>query len=341
MHMIGRGSRYGFALFTLSGLLLSGCGSEFDDASTDIERREEPVIVCNQPDGCCDPAKYVKCQNFGKRTPNGYTVGVTTYICRDTASSTTPSATCLVNPGDYAIGGGASASAFAAAPTSSLPILGLNGGWTATSAGILGPVTHTLHTYAIGLQVVDSSFRSVNLGNDIHEYDFSANTGDPNRLGGTVRVPTGDLLIGGGWSAGGGAFAVDAYATGMSRGTWHVNGKQFRAGAARLNGVAIGISLCLPAANPIFCFNHRDIIEATSDDGTIVEGALADNTHEAQFVVGVGAISSSWERPIGGLNPRGAGGFGSPSQYGEGYAYTVAPTGDLGHVTAQIMTMGF
>jgi hypothetical protein len=225
------------------------------------------------------------------------------------------------------------ANVYAAAPTKSMPLLGLGGGWTATSAGILGTVTHHLTTYAIGLQVVDSSSRPVNIGkNDIHEYDFAINTADPNRLAGTFRVPAETLLIGGGWYSTGGVFAVDAYATGMYAGTWHVNGKQFRAGAPHFTGIAIGISRCLPAANPLFCFDHRDIIEATSNDATIVEDAIATNTHAAQFVVGVGAMSSSWDRPIGGLVPR---------SLDEGYASTVAPTGASGHVTAQIMTMGF
>jgi len=267
-----------------------------------------------------------------KRTPNGYMVGITTYICQDSAPSAAPVATCLVNPGDYAIGGGAMANVYAAAPTKSLPLLGLGGGWTATSAGILGTVTHSLKTYAIGLQVLDSSFRPVNLGNEIREYDFPINTSDPNRLTGTFRVPAETLLIGGGWYSTGGVFAVDAYATGMYAGTWHVNGKQFRAGAPHFTGVAIGISRCLPAANPLFCFDHRDIIEATSDDGTIAEGAIATNTHAAQFLVGVGAVSSSWDRPLGTLAPR---------SLSEGLAVTVAPTGASGHVTAQIMTMGF
>jgi hypothetical protein len=30
-----------------------------------------------------------------------------------------------------------------------------------------------------------------------------------------------------------------------------------------------GVSRCLPSSNPIACFVHRDIIEATSPDGTV------------------------------------------------------------------------
>jgi hypothetical protein len=341
MHMIRRGPWYGFALSTLTGFLLSGCGSELDEASPQIEHREGPALVCNQANGCCDRAIYDDCIVEMKSTANGYRVVVSTFICRATDQSVTPSSSCRVDPTDYSIGGGVVVlDTLGAAPTSSLPIAGLGGGWKATSAGISGPVTHRLQTYAIGLQVLDSSLRSVNIGNDIHRYAFSANTGDPNRLSGTLTVPAGDLLIGGGWSAGGGAFAVDSYATGMLGGKWHLNGRQFRAGTAQLSGVAIGLSRCLPAANPVFCFGTRGIIEVASPDTGGIVGAVANNTHSAQFVVGVGAMSSSWERPIWGLYSAGLGSFGTDSQYGAGVAFTVGPEGDSGHVTAQIMTVG-
>jgi hypothetical protein len=342
MDTIRRDSWYGVALFTLSGLLLSGCGSELDEVPPDLESRESPALICNEPNGCCDPAIYESCRNQMKSTPNGYRVVVTIFVCLATPTSTTPLATCRVHPTDYAIGGGVFVQNTAAAPIGSVPIFGLGGGWRAASAGITGPVAHSLKTYAIGLQVLDPSFRTVNIGNDIHRYNLSANTGDPNRLSGSVNVAAGDLLIGGGWSGSGGVFAVDAYATGMSKGKWTVNGKQFRdgAGAAQLNGVAIGLSRCLPAANPIFCFGSRDIIEKVSTDSTGVRVATAYNTHPEQFVVGVGGMSSSWERPLWGMYPLAPGLFGSPSEHGSGAALTVAPGGDSGHVTTQIMTIG-
>jgi len=342
METIARGPWYGAALLTLGGLWLSGCGSELDERSPDIERRQGAALFCDRPDGCCDPAIYESCQTVAKTAPNGYRVAVTTFACRATQSSTTPSQICRVDPTDYLIGGGAfTLGSTAAALTKSLPILGLGGGWSAKSAGISGPVSHGIKTYAIGLQVLDSSFRTVNIGSDIHAYLFAASGGDGNQVGGTLTVPAGTLLIGGGWTAGTGTFAVDAYATGMLGGKWHVNGKQFGSGTALLTGEAIGISRCLPSANPVFCFSGRDIIEATSPDGTFLQGIVANNTHPNQFVVGVGASSSSWSRPIWAMALLGVGELGSPSENGSAAAFTVAPTGDLGHVTTQIMTLGF
>jgi hypothetical protein len=338
MHMIGRGSWYGFALSALSGLLLSGCGTEFDEAPADLESRESPALVCNQPNGCCDPAIYESCSASMRSAPSGHRIVVTTFICLTTPSSTTPSATCRVHPTDHAIGGGAWVQgAVGAAPTSSLPISGLGGGWKATSAGIVAPVAHGLKTYAIGLQVLDTSFRPINIANDIHRYDFTANASDPSRIVGSVRVAGGHVLVGGGWSASGGAFAVDAFASGMSGGKWTVTGNQFRAGVPKLSGVAMAVSRCLPAANPSFCFGSRDIIQETSADGTGIQGIAVNNPHSELFVVGVGVISSSWDRPIWGLFPL-KGSAASP--YGVGAAFTVGPTAALGNVTTQVMTMG-
>lgn len=331
----GRGPWYGVALLTLSGVWLSGCGSELDDAPSDLEHHQSATAFCNKANGCCDPALYEDCSNFIMSVPGRGAVGVTTYRCFPTASSTAPSATCRVDSGDQLIGGGAFAiDASNIAITKSLPILGLGGGWSAQSAGISGSVRHRLRTYAIGLQVLNSSLRPVDIGGDIHEHIFFP-TSSGSRASGFLPLPSDQVLVGGGWSAGAGTFAVDAYATGMLGGKWNVNGTRLDGGVANIIGAAMGVSRCVPSSSPIACFSHRDIIEATSPDGTSTQAVLVANPHSDEFIVGAGLISSSWSRPISALFAAGPG----PSD--SGLAVTQAPTGDLGHVTAQVMTMGF
>jgi len=344
MNTIVRGW-YGFALFTLSGLL-PGCSFEVGDAPAEVERpqdiesHEEPVLLCNRPDGCCDLNIYESCSTSSRRASNGIQVGITIYTCRPSAESTTPSSTCRVDAEDLLIGGGAfTLGTFDAAITKSRPIHGMGGGWAAKSVGISGPVSHAIKAYAIGLQVL-SNLRPVNIANETHSHVFSATTGNGSTFGGSVKLPAGEFLIGGGWTAGTGTFAVDAYATGMSAGTWHVNGAEFGDRAPSLTGEAIGLSKCVPAANPVVCFGPRAITEATSSGGNFLQGIVVNNPFDNQMVVGVGAISSSWSRPIWALFPLEGEGFGTPGMYGRGAAFTVAPTGDQGDVTAQLLTLG-
>ena len=125
----------------------------------------------------------------------------------------------------------------------------------------------------------------------------------------------------------------------MSGGKWTVTGNQFGAGVPKLSGVAMAVSRCLPAANPAFCFGSRNIVEGTSPDGNGIQGIVVSSPHSEQFVVGVGVISSSWDRPIWGLFP--LKGSADVSPYGVGAAFTVGgPTAALGNVTTQVMTMG-
>jgi hypothetical protein len=153
-------------------------------------------------------------------------------------------------------------------------------------------------------------------------------------VGKGFTVPAGEVLVGGGFSTNSGAFAVDAYAVGMAGGTWKVNAKQFGATPAKVTGEAISLSRCIPSANPSLCLTRRKIFEAVSGEGNFLQGVSAANTDSALFVVGSGAISSSWERPIWAT-------FQLPNENGVAFAFTVAPTGALGHVKAQALALGF
>lgn len=221
-----------------------------------------------------------------------------------------------------------------AAPTKSSLTPGLGGGWSARSEGISGPVTHTLKTFSIGIQMLATNGSPINLANDIHTYTFAGAGSD--QAGGALTVPAGEVLIGGGFATNSGTFAVDAYASGMLGGTWRVNAKRFAGSSAKVNGQAITLSRCLPSANPRICLDSRKIFTAVSADGTFLQGASATND-SSRFLVGVGAISSSWSRPIWGMFPL----PNPPAGGGTAFAFTVAPGGDLGHVTAQALTIGF
>lgn len=339
MRTIRRGPGYGFTLFTLSGLLLSACGSELDEAPPEVENRQGAALACNHPDGCCDPAIYETCsiQNF--TAANGARIVLKTFSCPGVAASTKPSATCPVEDQFYAIGGGAMVlGTFNASIKESVPLVGLNGSWSATSENIGGPASHSLQAFAIGMKLYTAGGRTVNLANDIHRYVNTRYTGD-DKVTSTTAVSADELLIGGGWFAGARTFAVDAYAIGMLGGKWRLNAEAF-GGGGLIFGVAIGLSRCLPAASPLVCFGHRDILEATSADGTSIQGAVAYNTHPSSMVVGVGAVSSSWDRPIWALFPAGAGPSGGSDQYGAGAAFNIGTTGDPGNVMSQIMTIG-
>jgi hypothetical protein len=345
MHSIGRGLWRGVTVFAMSGLL-AGCGSgmDLDEAppELELESTQEAAVDCGAPDGCCDPAVYEDCSVTGYSAPNSARIVVTYYACPASAQSTTPSTVCRVEDGYYAIGGGAfTLGTFAAALSMSRPLVGSNGGWAAASKGILGPVNHSVKAYAVGMKLYNSAGRAVNIDADIHEHlFFPSSNGD--RISGSVTVPAGQLLLGGGFTAGvEGTFAVDAYATGMLKGKWSVNGKQFRAGAPSLFGSAISLSRCLPASNPIVCFGPRSIDEETSAGGPALQAAVAANTHSAQAVVGAGIISSSWSRPIWAMMPLPPGPFGSSTQFGSAAGFTVAPTGASGSVTTQVMSIGF
>jgi hypothetical protein len=231
-------------------------------------------------------------------------------------------------------GGAATLGSMEAALKRSMPVsVGSHGSWGARSEGILGLVSHGLKTYALGLKMIDRlTDEEVNLDNDIHSYCVNSNLGE--RVTASKTLPSGQLLIGGGWSAGSGTFAVDAYATGMLRGKWTVNGQQFGTTTGQILARAIGLSRCLPAENPIFCFPARAITEAVSPDGTTIQGAVAQHPSSFQVMVGVGVKSSSWSRPIWMMYPL---------AYNEDMAvgFTTAPTGALGHVATQILTVGF
>jgi hypothetical protein len=325
--------------------LLPACIAEIDDTSSEEARgnitvSRQAITNCGNPKwGCCDSALYSSCDAvlIGQRSQDhDVELVFKLYTCPTTPSSTTPSSTCRVEDGFYLIGGGAATlGRMEAALKRSIPSsVASRGSWGARSEGILGPVSHGLRTYAIGLKMIDLlSGEDVNLDNDVHSYSVNSNLGE--RVTASTTVPSGQLLIGGGWSAGSGTFAVDAYATGMSRGTWTVNGQQFGTTTGQILGRAIGLSRCLPAANPIFCLPARDITEAVSPGGTTIQGAIAQYPDSFQAMVGVGVKSSSWSRPIWMMYPL---------AYTDGntaVGFTTAPTGASGHVTTQILTVGF
>jgi hypothetical protein len=331
-----------------SGGLLPACITEVDDtasreAPATITVSRQAIINCGADPkwGCCDLSLYDSCDALltGQQTDE-YDVHLIfkSYTCRTTASSTSPSATCGVEDGFYLIGGGAATlGSTGAALKRSTPVsVGSHGSWGARSEGILGPVSHGLKTYAIGLKMIDRlSGEEVNLDNDIHAYTVLSNFGE--QVTASKTLPSGQLLIGGGWTAGSGMFAVDAYATGMLRGKWTVNGQQFGTATAQIAARAIGLSRCLPAANPIFCFPARAITEAVSPDGTTIQGAVAQNPHSLQVMVGAGVKSSSWSRPIWMMYPLAY----NADIEDRAVGFTTAPTGALGHVVTQILTVGF
>jgi len=326
------------------GSLLPACGAGIDGASSEegpaeVTVSRQAVFACNDMWGCCDSSLYSSCDavGIGQRTTDSDVMLIfKLYACPTTASSTTPFSTCGVEDGFYLIGGGAATlGSMDAALKRSVPVsVGSHGSWGARSEGILGPVSHGLKAYALGLKMINKlTDEDVNLDDDIHSYSFNSNLGD--RVTASKNVPSGELLIGGGWSGGTGTFAVDAYATGMSAGKWTVNGKQFGTTTGQILGRAISLSRCLPAANPLFCLRARDINEAVSPDGTFLQGALAKSGSSFQAMVGVGVKSSSWSRPIWMMYPVAYTGEDTTA------GFTTAPVATLGHVTTQIMTVGF
>jgi len=325
------------ALLALGGALLGGCTLQVDEAPPDVERHQEAAGACGPgvPDCGCNLDIYTSCSPRSQRTADGkYYLAITHFVCKDTAAASTPSGTCPVQSTDYAIGGGAFViGSTGAALTKSRLVPGLAGGWSAKSAGISDAVQHSLRIFSVGLQLFDANtLRPVNISNDIHDYVFASGTGD--QVGKSFTVPGGEVLIGGGFSTTTGSFAVDAYASGMLGGTWRVNAKQFGDTPAKVTGEAISLSRCIPSANPSLCFSRRRIFEAVSADGNFLQGVSAANTDSTLFVVGAGALSSSWLRPLWATFPM-------ANDNGVAFAFTVAPTGDLGHVTAQALSLGF
>jgi hypothetical protein len=325
------------ALLALGGALLGGCVVEVDEVPENVERHQEASGACppGVPDCGCNLDIYSDCSVKMQRTADGkYYLAITHFICKDTAASSTPSGTCPVQSTDYVIGGGAFViGSTGAALTKSRLVPGLGGGWSAKSAGVSGAVQHSLRIFSVGLQLFDANtLRYVNIANDIHNYVFASGAGD--QVGKSFTVPGGEVLVGGGFSTTTGSFAVDAYASGMLGGTWHVNAKQFGGTPAKVTGEAISLSRCIPSANPSLCFSRRRIFEAVSPGGNFLQGVNAVNTDPALFVVGAGAVSSSWLRPLWGTFPM-------SNENGVAFAFTVAPTGDLGHVTAQALALGF
>lgn len=49
MHTIGRGPGYVFALFAVIGIIAAGCGTEFDEAPPDAQRRQGAVVCLHLP----------------------------------------------------------------------------------------------------------------------------------------------------------------------------------------------------------------------------------------------------------------------------------------------------
>jgi len=332
----------GVALLALSGLL-AGCGAEVEEPVSQLEQRQgAQALDCAANDTCCDPRLYDSCRSATYGPGNNSTIRFKYYSCLTSAQSTAPTVFCQVESPFYAIGGGAATLGSAdAALTYSFGAVGINSGWVAGSQGILAPVSHSLKAYAIGIRVYDSSNRPVDLTNDIHSYFATSSAGT--QVTAYASVAAGELLVGGGFSAeNAGMFPVDAYAHSILSGQWQVNGRQFGTTAGKITAMAAGLSRCLPSAHPLFCFAHRDITQATSSDGTFLQGVVTNNHHSGSAVVGVGAISSSWARPIWELYPLAPDfDLSSTNTFGSGVAFTTAPTRDLGHVTGQIITIGF
>jgi hypothetical protein len=321
----------GAAVLALSGFLV-GCGGSVDEVTPEADPRQGALTDCNL-------RVYESCRTVTLSAANGAHLVFKYYACPATDPSDRPGQYCPVEADFYGIGGGGTVLAADATLTLNVADVHLGGGWAVESAGLFGPTSHSVKGHAIGLKLYDPSNHLVDLSNDIHMYSKTSAVGDPFTV--YVSVAPGELLIGGGWGASVAQPAVDAYAHGMLGGQWQVNGKQFASGPGSINGVAIGLSRCLPAANPIVCFGHRDIIQSTSPDGTSVESAVASNYRSSSVAVGVGAISSSWARPIWSMFTMGSD-FdpNSGSRYGAGVALTSAPTGASGHVTTQVMTLG-
>ena len=344
MHTIKR-ALWSTLTLCASGGLLPSCIAEIDGTSSEkapanITVSRQAVLNCGDPKwGCCDSTLYDSCDAvlIGQQTDDhDVHLIFKLYTCPTTPSSISPSATCGVEDGFYLIGGGAATlgSAEAALKRSTPVSVGSHGSWGARSEGILGPVSHGLKTYALGLKMIDRlAGEEVSLDNDIYAYSVLSNFGE--QVTASKTLPSGQLLIGGGWTAGAGMFAVDAYATGMLRGKWTVNGQQFGTSTAQIAAKAIGLSRCLPAANPIFCFPARAITEAVSPDGTTIQGAIAQYSGSAHAMVGVGVKSSSWSRPIWMMYPL------AYNDDDTAVGFTTAPTGASGHVVTQLLTVGF
>lgn len=331
--------------------VLAGCAGAPDEGLPDSHQGTLDLtpISCDPPnyDGCCDPTVYDECHTKSLQAADGVVVNFKYYTGK-LASSFPPRqqaiAECPVERGFFLIGGGGVNTDGRVALYGSVPVefgsRDYNGGkWMVASSPLSGLPSYGLRAYAVGIQVFDSRHQWQDLNASISHYETFSSAG--NQVSAYATVAANQLLVGGGFgvASGEGAHPVDAYAHGMLGGQWQVNGKAFAGGSVQIYSEAVGLARCLPVQSPVVCFGHRQIIEGTSASSFSLNAALADNYHPEYAPVGVGAISTSWSRPLWGMVPWGTADT-TNAPFGGGIAYTTDPAHVSGSVTAQVMVVG-
>jgi len=325
------GTRYWVGLGALV-TLLSGCSGAVDDSTTGVDDGEhlgQTAQALGTQGTCyvdcgCDSSLYDNCYTQETFNTASTRVVVKYYQCKTIPSDSIGNvfATCPVEPDFRVIGGGttvdSSASALDYSSAQSGPQLeALRGGSWATESRLApgtppppvgAPPVYHATPFAIGIKLhggcgAVSCNDEVDLENSLAVSSRTAPFAAHPSV--TVSVPSGFIVLGGGFNTSSGVWPVDAYATGMYNGTWTVKGAAFTTSQGYVTASAISISRCVPAENPIFCFNgvDRKIVWATSSTGTGGAEAYAVNGSSGFAPVGVGVYSNSWSRPISNLFP--------------------------------------
>lgn len=301
--------------FGALALALGGCILETEGdvgAEPDVGAGETvgevQQAICNPAtsDSCCDSTKYTTCSLL--TTPGNTDFKVKFYHCPTTAESMNPSSSCEVEPGWTLIGGGARV----VSPNVSQGViqvnrpdqtfsdsLQVNRRWRVASAARDFGDAHAISAHAIGIKM--ARYDNVNHLSPIKVTWSGWVMPFSSRPHARAQVPSGELLLGGGWEAGPGSLGrrmwiVDAYPEGMRNGTFVVNGSDLgRTFVDSVQAYAISIARCPSRWSS--CFSDRKIVTSTGTTGTGQRLAVA-ITDPGFLTTGIGFSSSSWHAPV-------------------------------------------
>ena len=343
---------------TACGVLVALSGCAFDAASMPDGVDAEPAADAQQalipfdPDKGCDPAKYTACYLQSSGPTADFKVKM--YECPATASGSKLEANCQVEAGWTLIGGGGQILDAAVGDvllTSSRPrdTTSADSLYNDRTWHISTESTGAAHNHRVVVHAIAMRMKGYDNVNKIAPITLRGGTWSPFDIHphAAVKVPSTDILLGGGWLSTGDVEGpqdsrymaiVDAYATAgldgtLRNGTWTINGSSTIA-ILKESIVPYAISVRACPLEWSSCFSASQIIATKSTTGSGTRAASALNTNSGYYTTGVGAISSSYLRPIFRFRPLRP----QADDFGGGHAATF-DDGEAGYVKVQALTL--
>lgn len=299
-------------------LVLGGCALESDAENAPSESAgdaEQPLlfdfdlgdfpIPCDprQSDTCCDPRKYESC--YLQPGPADADIKIKFYECLTDEPGWEHDVHCPLEPGWSAIGGGGHLIDVKPGDASLHRSWASGNGWNVMSTGQLTRdgtklgARHRLSAYAIGVKMKGHDFAPIHT-----TFTASSALSHPHAA---ARVPTGEILLGGGFETEPQMFITDAFAFSMLNGTWHVTASDLDRGNI---GNVLSLALSIPPCPRHWshCFGPNETITQTSATGTGYQIALPVNDHTGSLITGLGFDSSSRDRALAFAFPAGRSG---------------------------------